>query len=219
MTDEDFDAMDDYLTGLEGHLRTLAVEPTPRRSVRRAVIRPRIVVPTTAIGAVLVAVLFGAFGGGTSTAYGRPAILDTPTIGVPTTLQRGLALRLELGPDARLDDARPIAALDGDGYLLSGEDAWCLSVPDRAKQGGARQPAVFCTRTAEFMRIGLRAIVRRRYVAVVPRGVPNPSVTNRAGQSRALQPDSQGVVVADLAAGDTVTRYGTDGGTRVDPVQ
>ncbi len=217
MTNE-FDAMDDYLGDLERHLRAQAVAPAPSRCRRRLAL-PALVVPVAAAGAVLVALLVGAFGGNTPSAHGRPVILDTPTVDVPVSMRGGLALQLAAGRGKRLDDARPIAALGDDGYLLSGDDAWCLAIPDPAIGRPDAQPGVGCTDTREFMQTGIALVVRRRYVAVVAQGVPHPIVTRADGQRRELHPDSQGVVVATLARGESVTRYGVSGQSRVNTAQ
>lgn len=215
-TSSDFEALPDFLRGLEDRLRAAAVPAVPRRTLGRRWRRPVLAVPVASAAAIALAVIVGPFGGSTVPAYGKPAILQTPATAIPAPLRGGLAHEIAIGSGAALDEARAIPAFGDVAYLLSGGDAWCLSAPDPAANRQDVERGASCTHTDEFLRIGVALIVGDHYLAAVPRGVPDPTLTGADGRRETLSPNEQGVVAATLAAGDEVTRYDVDGARRTD---
>lgn len=212
-----FDALPDFLGRLEHQLARAAAIQTPRRGALASRWgRPILAAPVALAATVALAIILWPFGNSTPSAYGNPAILQTPATPVPAPLRGGLALEIAAGPDAALDEARAIPAFGSTTYLLSGDDAWCLSAPDPGADRPDVERGVTCTDTAEFLRIGVALIVGNRYIAAIPEGVRPPASTRGDGQRKELQPNKQGVVAVSLAAGETVTRYDIDGGTRTD---
>jgi len=218
MMTKDYEAMPDYLNALEVELRAKASTETSAAPAHRQLIwrRPLIAVAAAAAIAIPVVVIAGSVGH-EQAAYGQPAILDTPATGIPQPLKHGLALELAAGPDATLTQARPIPAFGDTAYLLSGDDAWCLSAPDPQAKRPDTERAVTCTRTNAFMRIGISLVAGNHYIAAIPHGVDNPTLTHADGTTETLAPNDQGVVTVDtLAPGDKVTLHGTDGQTTTD---
>jgi hypothetical protein len=213
----DFEAMHDYLGALELELKAKAAH-TETRWVRTPQWR-RPLVAIVAVSALVIPVIaiLASVGGQTEPAYGRPLILKTAAIEIPAPLKDGLALQLAAGPNSALTQARPVTAFGGTAYLLSGENAWCLSAPDPDARRPDAERSVSCTHTKEFLRIGISLVLGNHYIAAIPAGVKNPTLTRADGSNQDLRPDRQGVVVVDaLAAGDKVTLHGTDGQTRTD---
>lgn len=212
----DFDAMSNFLSRLEQDLKDEAVNTGRRRATVPRTRRLAVALPVAVVGAIVLAVAIGPFAGNTPPAYGKPAILQTPPTTIPATLRGGLALEVAAGPNAALDEARPVEVFGSTAYLLSGDDAWCLSVPDPAAARPDIERGVSCVDTDEFMRFGIALIVGDRYVAAIPQGIDAPTLRGRDSNTRRLDLDAHGVVSARLATGDTVARYDIDGRTRHD---
>jgi hypothetical protein len=213
----DAEAMHDYLAALELRLKSEAVHAGAGRTRTLARRRPAIAVAIV-FAVVLPAVLVvGSLGGQAPRAYGKPAILQTAPVAVPAALKGHLAFNLAAGPRSTPLEARPIPAFGGTAYLLSGKDAWCLSAPDPAAGEPDIERGVTCTRTSEFLKLGISLLVGNHYIAAIPQGVDDPTLRHADGSTETLHPDEQGVVVVDpLSAGDTVSLHGTDGHTRID---
>ncbi|HEU4976505.1 MAG TPA: hypothetical protein VFT50_15540 [Baekduia sp.] len=206
-----FDVMPDYLRVLELELRRQALVSS-RVSRRRLRWRRPALIPVIA-GLIITAVLLnaGSMGSGMR-AYAYARILDTPAVPLPGYLARGFALVPGGAPQGRLDEARPISAVVG-ATVLTGDAIWCLSVPDAAAVAG---PGFSCVQSSEFFRFGISIAVGHQYVAVLPTGVRNPTLT-RNGVTVTLRPDRQGVIaVNDFHHGDTITLYSVDGKARPD---
>lgn len=119
--------------------------------------------------------------------------------------------------DATLTQARAIPAFGGTAYLLSGDDAWCLSAADPQAKRPDAERAVSCTRTNEFLHIGISLVVGNHYIAAIPQGVDNPTLMHADGTTESLEPNDQGIVTVDaLAPGEKVTLHGTNGQNRTD---
>ena len=212
----DFEAMHDYLSALELDLKAEAGASGDPQRRTLAWRRPAIAIAFAAMLVIPALVISGSVGHDT-TAYGKPVILHTPAAEIPKPLKQGLALQLAAGPDATLTDARAIPAFGGTAYLLSGDGAWCLSAPDPEATTPDVENSVSCTHTAEFFRIGISLVVGNHYIAAIPQGVENPTLTHADGTTESLRPNHQGVVMVDtLTTGDTVSLHGTDGQTRID---
>jgi hypothetical protein len=215
MTDH-FEAMHDYLTTLELELKAQATQPAPGRRDALSWRRPAIAIGIVSMLVIPGLVLAGSIGR-EAPAYGKPPILKTPAVDIPQPLKQGLALQLAAGPNSTLTEARPIPAFGGTAYLLSGNDAWCLSAPDPEADHPQAETGVACTRTKEFFRIGISLVLGNHYIAAIPDGVRDPTLTRADGTTETLHPNEQGVVVVDaLSAGDTVSLHGADGTSRTD---
>lgn len=212
----DFQVMNDYLSALELDLKNqAALTATSRRRAPRLG-RPMIALAFSAVVVSAVLVISGSAGREVP-AYGKPAILNTPASDIPEPLRQGLALQLAPGPNATLTEARAVPAFGGTAYLLSGNDTWCLSAPDAESMTPDAEPGVTCTHTSEFFRIGISLVVGDHYIAAIPQGVENPTLTHADDTKVELRPNQQGVVVVEkLAPGDTVSLHGTGGQIRTD---
>lgn len=209
--------MPDAVNALEQRLRHEATagrapEPDRRLWPRRAAL----VIPFVVVGALLLVFLLSP----TSPQGVRdeaPLILQTAAVRVPSViddLQRGATVPAVLGPNARLTDARPVHALGSTAYVVTGDEGWCLVVPDPALTSASDHrtaTGVTCSRLAHVERYGISMIVGHNALAAIPQGVPNPTVTFRDGALRELKPTDQGVVaVDDLPSGSVFTIYAKD---------
>lgn len=215
---DDFEVMPDFLAALEAELRVRAVAaaaPEPERPRRRRRSLAALAAGLAAL-AILAAVLFTASVGPETAAYGKPAILREPATSVPVALKGGLDLKVAAGPDTDLTRARAIQAFGTVSYLLSGDGAWCLSVPDPGAASPTVDRVVNCARTKDFYNVGVHTVAPGCYLAVLPRGVRDPTVTHADGTTETLHPDALGVVRdAHVRPGDAFTLYAIDGTRRI----
>ena len=211
--------MPDFVETLERRLRRHAAgeEPDIRsQPTRRA--RPRITVALAAsfaLAALIVGITMSRDEG--PRAFGKPLILRTATVQAQSIIdevQSGHGVRVVLGADARLTDARPVPAFGGIAYVITGDKGWCLVAPDEALDrtaDPARSGGLTCRRLADVYRYGIALIVGHNAIAAVPQGVPDPTMTTRDGAVRHLKPSPQGVVtVEDSPSGSALTLYADD---------
>ncbi|HEU4973800.1 MAG TPA: hypothetical protein VFT50_01825 [Baekduia sp.] len=153
-----------------------------------------------------------------SSVASEPRILETATADVQRLIdevQDGMTVRMVLGPDAHMTAARPVPAFGGVAYVITGDKGWCLVAPDDAldsRSDPARHGAITCQTLAMTYRFGIPLIVGHSAIAVIPQGVPAPTVTAPDGAIRRLTPSEQGVVLVDNGQpGSKLSLYARDG--------
>ncbi|CAB4901109.1 unannotated protein [freshwater metagenome] len=230
--------MPDFADALERHLRAAAqatvVRPTAPAAVhgrRRAHDgRPRVLAgrrglrrPFAAAGSLalvaLVLVLVLALGGsgpGTSRAFGAPLVLRTPLVPLPEGSRPGISAEIFIGPDSgRITKGHRISTAAGPAFLYGDERGRCLTAPVPGVPRPEVNRGVTCVRGASFRRSGIAGWIgdedRATYIAAVPQGVRNPTVSYSGGPPRELVPSDIGVIVVRTTEPAVVTRYDVDG--------
>jgi hypothetical protein len=220
--------MPDFVDALEARLRVAATTvtsasapavaaPVHRRSwslVRLS--RARLAAGTALCAAAVVAflVLSASDDRRTPAAYGRPLILSTPPVDASQHLARGVTMLLAFGPNAKIESARPFPASGGTGYLVKSDKGWCLSAPDPAAANPDRERGVTCAPTSVFYRYGISLSIGPHFVAAIPQGVAEPTVTLPDGTVQHLKPSDQGVVATDAPVGAVIRLHAADGSVR-----
>lgn len=234
--------MPDFADALERHLRAAAeaalassTGPAGARLRGRTDGRPRLLGrpgslrrPFAAVGSLalvaLVVVLVltvGGSGPGTSRAFGAPLVLRTPLVTLPEGSRPGSLALMLIGPDsARITRGHRISTPAGPAFLYGDERGRCLTAPDPASSRPEVERGVTCTAGADFRRVGIAGWLEGRgrasYIAVVPQGVRNPTVSYSGGPPQELVPSDIGVVVVRTTEPAVVTRYDVDGRARRD---
>lgn len=221
------DPMPDFTAALEQRLRETAQQQALPHSSKQArgSRRWRIALPAaTAIGLTAAAlVVLASNGTSTSAAYGKPRILLAEPVSAPQVvaqLQEGMSVKLALGAEATLQEARSVPAFGGTAYVVTGDAGWCLAAPDPAmpdvaSANPARSGVVTCARTADVYRYGLYLGVGNNFIVALPDNAKPPTLRSPRGQARPLEPDEHGVVIGEnVESGSTLTVYGPDDSTR-----
>jgi hypothetical protein len=213
--------MPDFTDRLEQQLRSAALAggASPRRRRRGAAFRLQVrharlaAAGAACLAIALVAVLVsGLSDHATPRAYGKPLLLQTPTVDATTQFENSTYAAESLGPGARFDHAYPITVFGGTAYVVSGDRGWCMSVPNPGLPDEHYPSAVTCTTNAQFLSDGIAVLVGSSYLAALPQGVKDPVVQRPGSTPEELEPSGQGVVVATgLPSGTSITSYSTSG--------
>ncbi|MGX6450120.1 hypothetical protein ACVU7I_18940, partial [Patulibacter sp. S7RM1-6] len=182
-------------------------------------VRRRLAVGLAVVVAVVVgAVVVPGLGGGPEPAYGRPRILEAPLVRVTGQIARGLSARTVLGAGAPMVQAREARFARGVAYVAGSSRGWCMvfrvrmpGSPDGTPGGSYVEQGTTCTPAAEFDRVGIWGGIGTFSVAMVPQGVPDPTVVDARGRARALRPSRYGVVTTELGKGEKLVLHATHG--------
>lgn len=211
--------MPDFVDALERDLRAASTAVTSRRARRR---RRATLVTTVALGATAAVVAVSSLASTSPRAYAGPLIVEAPHVHdlrVARGLEAGLVARHLLGDGVRFDQLRRIPTDAGPAFAAGGTRGWCLSVPDAASPNPRVERGVACAVSAAFERIGLSVSVGGRFVAVLPQGVPAPTLKRPGGEPRPVAPSAYGTVSVRVRPGDVVTTYGRDGTRRASRIR
>lgn len=191
--------MEDFVADLERRLTGAAVLPaaastSARWGLGRTCVTRRVVALglSAAVLAVAIVGVAGSSGQTSPAAYAQWKILQTRPV------------------DARFDAARPIPSKFGTIYFVASDRGWCMVAPDPLTM--FPDVGVSCVPGDRFANEGLILGLGASFYAVLPDGMRLPTLRAPDGEERTIQPNEQGVVIAeDLPKGSVVTTFDRDG--------
>ncbi|MDO9410734.1 MAG: hypothetical protein Q7T67_20135, partial [Patulibacter sp.] len=190
---------------------------TGRGGARR---RPLAAVGSLGVVAVVLAVVLvlalGGSGPGSTPAFGAPLVLRTPLVELPEGSRPGSSAEIFIGPDStRITRGNRIPTPAGPAFLYGDERGRCLTAPVPGVPRPQFERGVTCVSGADFRRTGIAGWIggedRASYIAAVPQGVRNPTVSYSGGPPRELVPSDIGVITVQTTEPTVVTRYDVDG--------
>lgn len=229
--------MPDFADALERHLRQAAAEAAlavpavagPAASRRRAVRgpvggflrRPLAVAGSLAVVvAIVVAVLlFSSSGTNTPRAFGAPLVLRTPLIVLPEIAKPGGSAELILGPGAsKITQGHAVPTPYGTAYVYGDDRGQCINAAGPGAPDPRDARGVTCVTGEQFRSSGIVLWVgtddAALFIAALPQGVRNPTVSYSGGPEQELRPSDIGVVTVSASEPAVVTTYDVEGHAR-----
>ena len=205
--------MPNFTDALNERLRKEAVR-SARRSRRTQAGAAALVTVLAATGVLLSTTGFWTTGQTSLARAAEPLTALAPTVSGEVRLRDVAAT---LGDGAVLERGWSVPALKGSVFLAHNNARWCLSVPDPATSQPDVERGQSCKSTAAYRDRGLSLTIGNRFVAVLPDGIPDPTVTKPMGAPTSLTRIDRGLVLSPpLQEGSVIERVTAAGKTVTD---